>query len=97
MVAKYKYMKHSTNQLTKILTAAEGLFIKKGIEAVSFTEIASCCGITRSTLYRYFENKDEILWESITEKSEATAAGLWNTMSRQTKLPTHVSSAFSIF
>lgn len=63
MVAKYKYMKHSTNQLTKILTAAEGLFIKKGIEAVSFTEIASCCGITRSTLYRYFENKDEILWE----------------------------------
>lgn len=63
MVAKYKYMKHSTNQLTKILTAAEDLFIKKGIEAVSFTEIASCCGITRSTLYRYFENKDEILWE----------------------------------
>ena len=63
MVAKYKYMKHSTNQLTKILTAAEELFIKKGIEAVSFTEIASCCGITRSTLYRYFENKDEILWE----------------------------------
>jgi AcrR family transcriptional regulator len=63
MVAKYKYMKHSTNQLTKILTAAEELFIKKGIQAVSFTEIASCCGITRSTLYRYFENKDEILWE----------------------------------
>lgn len=29
MVAKYKYMKHSTNQLTKILTAAEELFIKK--------------------------------------------------------------------
>ncbi|MFR6331295.1 MAG: hypothetical protein ACLUOI_22490 [Eisenbergiella sp.] len=53
MVAKYKYMKHSTNQLTKILTAAEGLFIKKGIEAVSFTEILYFA--YRSTLYRYFE------------------------------------------
>ena len=52
MVAKYKYMKHSTNQLTKILTAAEELFIKKGIQAVSFTENASSSGITRSTLYR---------------------------------------------
>ena len=29
MVAKYKYMKHSTNQLTTILTAAEGLLSKK--------------------------------------------------------------------
>lgn len=97
MVAKYKYMKHSTNQLTKILTAAEDLFIKKGIEAVSFTEIASCCGITVPRCTAILRIKMKFYGKSITEKSEATAAGLWNTMSRQTKLPIHVSSAFSIF
>ena len=50
MVAKYKYMKHSTNQLTKIITESEELFIKKVKQTVSLNEIANFIGHTLSTL-----------------------------------------------
>ncbi|MFA9381537.1 MAG: TetR/AcrR family transcriptional regulator [Acetanaerobacterium sp.] len=59
---EYKYQKHSEKQYMFILSVAEQLFVEQGIEKVKLSDIANACGIMRSTFYRYFENKDEILW-----------------------------------
>jgi AcrR family transcriptional regulator len=65
----YKYQKHSEKQFLMILAAAEKLFVEKGIEKVNFSDISNECGIMRSTLYRYFRNKDEVLWHIVRRKT----------------------------
>jgi Transcriptional regulator len=61
-IQKFKYEKHSEKQYLFILSAAERLFVERGIEKVKLSDIASECGIMRATLYRYFKDKDELLW-----------------------------------
>lgn len=60
---KYKYQKHGERQYENILAVAERLFIEQGMENVSLTDIAQECGIMRATFYRYFQNKDDVLWQ----------------------------------
>ncbi len=46
-----------------ILENALDIFIEEGYEDVTFQKIADRCGITRTTLYIYFRNKQELfLW-----------------------------------
>lgn len=47
---------------TQILNAAEKLFFSKGYEDVSLNEIANEVNLGRSTLYLYFENKEELFF-----------------------------------
>lgn len=64
MAAKeYKYVKHSDKQRMMILEVAKQLFMENEIKDISMARIAKECGITRATLYHYFENKDAIVWE----------------------------------
>jgi AcrR family transcriptional regulator len=44
-----------------IASAAQGLFMKNGIEATSMDDIAKAAGYSKATLYVYFENKEEIV------------------------------------
>lgn len=44
-----------------IASAAQRLFMEKGIEATSMDEIAKTAGYSKATLYVYFENKEEII------------------------------------
>ncbi|WP_313653681.1 TetR/AcrR family transcriptional regulator [Pantoea sp.] len=54
-------MKDSAEALrTKILDAAIGLFIEKGIEKVTTRELTETVGISRSHIYHYFSN-----WQSL--------------------------------
>jgi TetR/AcrR family transcriptional regulator len=46
----------------EILNAAENLFFSKGYEDVSLNEIANKVNLGRSTLYLYFENKEELFF-----------------------------------
>ncbi|MBI5459482.1 TetR/AcrR family transcriptional regulator [Methanobacterium sp.] len=46
----------------KIINAAETLFFSKGYENVSLDEIARKVDLGRSTLYLYFENKEELFF-----------------------------------
>ena len=57
-----KYKKHNEAQIERILSTASRLFIEKGIDKTSFSDIASACRMMRSTLYKYYKNKEEILW-----------------------------------
>jgi len=48
-------------QKEQILNAAARLFIEKGYGGASMQEIAEALGMTRTAVYYYFKNKDEIL------------------------------------
>jgi AcrR family transcriptional regulator len=45
----------------RILQAAMGLFTRNGIRSVSMDDIATHLGISKKTLYKWFENKDQIV------------------------------------
>ena len=46
-----------------ILDAAQALFLQHGLEHVSMVDIAEAAGITKVTLYRYFPNRDPMIFE----------------------------------
>jgi TetR/AcrR family transcriptional regulator len=50
------------NRRNDILNAAENLFFSKGFENVSLNEIAKKVHLGRSTIYLYFENKEELFF-----------------------------------
>lgn len=49
---------HEKNSASRILDAALELFAEKGYEAASIREICERAGITRPTLYYFFESKE---------------------------------------
>lgn len=57
-----QYLTHRENQRERILDVAERLFITRGIDRVSLSDIAREAHITRNTVYEYFPNKEEVAW-----------------------------------
>lgn len=51
----------------KVLKGAEELFMKYGVRSVSMDNIANHLGVSKKTLYQYFNDKDEIV-ESVTQR-----------------------------
>lgn len=50
-------------QRNAILDAAEALFLRKGLENTTIGDIAKGTGIHRTTVYRYFPDRDPIAFE----------------------------------
>ena len=48
--------------------AACELFLERGFDATSITEIAARAGVSRSSFFNYFESKEEILWSSLDQR-----------------------------
>lgn len=69
-----------------ILEAASNLFIKRGYEGTAMQDIARELGISRSALYYYFKNKEEIL-VSLTEGLTIAAQQLASQVVEQGKPP----------
>ncbi|BDC96891.1 MULTISPECIES: TetR/AcrR family transcriptional regulator [Treponema] len=53
-----------------ILEKSLELFCREGFDDVTFQKIADACGVTRTTLYIYFRNKQEIFVWSIRHLTE---------------------------
>ena len=49
----------------EILDRALDIFVEEGYEDATFQKIADRCGVTRTTLYIYFDNKRDIFIGSI--------------------------------
>jgi AcrR family transcriptional regulator len=49
----------------KILTTAWGEFYRAGITSVSMDHIASQVGMSKKTLYKYFDNKEDLVRDAI--------------------------------
>lgn len=50
---------------TNIITTANELFYKHGIKEVKMDDIAAALGISKRTLYKHFDNKEELLYEGV--------------------------------
>jgi TetR/AcrR family transcriptional regulator, cholesterol catabolism regulator len=50
----------------RILGRAFELFSKNGIKAISMADIAQDLGISKKTIYKFFENKDQLVEETLT-------------------------------
>lgn len=59
-----------------ILKKALDVFVEEGYEDATFQKIADRCGITRTTLYIYFNNKREIFLWSIKQLTESLEKSL---------------------
>lgn len=54
----------------RIINCTLNLFLRHGIKAVTMDDIARDLGISKRTLYEYFDNKDAILIECINSRIE---------------------------
>lgn len=57
--------KRESNKLKKselFISAAEKLFIQNGFENTSIDEVAKEAGLTKRTLYQYFQNKEDLFY-----------------------------------
>ena len=50
------------NNINRVISAAQSLFISDGIYATSINRIAQEAGLTPMSLYRYFNNKDTLVY-----------------------------------
>ncbi|MFJ6679243.1 TetR/AcrR family transcriptional regulator [Microbacterium sp. NPDC091382] len=51
--------------------AACELFLERGFDATSVTDIAARAGVSRSSFFNYFESKEAILWSSLDTRIES--------------------------
>jgi AcrR family transcriptional regulator len=64
---KNAYHAHRERQRRRIFDAARRLFDERGIDRVTMAEITAGSGLQPSTVYQYFSNKDDIVWEIVNE------------------------------
>jgi len=55
----------SSSQLNQILDLSTAQFMRLGIKSVSMDDLASEMGISKKTLYQHFENKKDLVTQSI--------------------------------
>jgi AcrR family transcriptional regulator len=60
-VRQKRTTEHRTPRKEEILDVAAELFGEHGFEAVSLADIAAAVGLSKTTLYHYFERKEQIL------------------------------------
>ncbi|GAA6153792.1 TetR/AcrR family transcriptional regulator [Pseudoteredinibacter isoporae] len=61
--------------------AAASLFGSRGTEAVSMTAIAEAAGMTKAALYRYFDNKQSLIYSMASEMFKENRQRLIKTLS----------------
>lgn len=66
----------------RIVDLALELFAKRGYHAASFGDIADACGLSRTNVYNYFKNKDEIFYYAINELLGQLSADTDHTLSQ---------------
>ena len=62
----------------QILDGARAVFLSRGFDAASMGEIAKAAGVSKGTLYVYFENKEELFEAIVHEQCEVQAEGLFD-------------------
>lgn len=71
-----KYVVLHNERRKQIIDTAKKLILEKNITAVTMSDIASACGISRQTLYKYFGSFDAVVYgiqSEIIEKIELPA------------------------
>lgn len=61
----------SDQRIPQIFEAAIGMFSSKGIDGASMAEIAGAAGVSKATIYHYFESKDSLILSLVRQLFEA--------------------------
>lgn len=69
-----------TDKRRQILDGAHRLFIEKGFDAASMNDVYAATGVSKSTLYSYFKDKQELFVALIDEERERHARVVWATL-----------------
>ncbi|MCX2980826.1 TetR/AcrR family transcriptional regulator [Halieaceae bacterium IMCC14734] len=72
----------SKNPETTILNAAHKCYLKDGISKTGMREVALAAGVARSTLYRYFPSRDDVLVAVIKQEMDAANRSIQSRLSR---------------
>jgi AcrR family transcriptional regulator len=70
------YSAHRERQRRRILAAAEKLFDVHGIDRVTMADVVIVAGIRASTMYKYFANKNEVVWTLVEQVMVQSAQGV---------------------
>jgi AcrR family transcriptional regulator len=62
----------------QIMDGARAVFLAQGFDAASMGEIARAAGVSKGTLYVYFENKEQLFEAIVHEQCQAQAEGLFD-------------------
>jgi AcrR family transcriptional regulator len=62
----------------QIIEGARAVFMAQGFDAASMGEIARTAGVSKGTLYVYFDNKEELFETIVHEQCHAQAEGLFD-------------------
>lgn len=67
----------------EILSSAAALFAEKGFRAITINDIAASLGYTKSIVYYYFKNKNEILWQIFNRMHDRYAETISDTLKQK--------------
>ncbi|HEY2535295.1 MAG TPA: TetR/AcrR family transcriptional regulator [Xanthobacteraceae bacterium] len=76
-----KWAPQSADESTKwrqIVEGARSAFLAKGFDAASMSDIARAAGVSKGTLYVYFENKEQLFEAIVHEECQAHAESAFN-------------------
>ncbi len=62
----------------QIIEGARGVFLALGFDAASMKEIARAAGVSKGTLYVYFDNKEELFEAIVEQECDAQAEGIFD-------------------
>lgn len=62
----------------QIVEGARAVFLTKGFDAASMNDIAREAGVSKGTLYVYFENKEQLFEAIVEQECEAQAEGIFD-------------------
>ena len=72
----------SKDPVTTILAAARECYHEHGISQIGMREVAAAAGVARSTLYRYFPSRDDVLVAVIKQEMQATNIAIQGKLSK---------------
>ena len=62
----------------QIIEGARAVFLAQGFDAASMNDIARAAGVSKGTLYVYFENKEQLFEAIVEEECDAQAEGIFD-------------------
>ncbi len=72
----------SKDPVTTILAAARECYLEDGISQTGMREVAAAAGVARSTLYRYFPSRDDVLVAVIKQEMQAANIAIQDKLAR---------------
>src|SRR6185369_1731855 len=61
----------------RLVAAAVELFYRRGFSAVGIDEVMAAAGVTKTTLYKHFESKDDLMVAAVQRRDEWESQA-WN-------------------